>query len=69
MSSSIADIAVPVHVSKTFHYRIPDDLRETLVPGSRVLVPFGSRRVNGTVIGFPAEARAGALKPIIGVQG
>jgi primosomal protein N' (replication factor Y) len=69
MSSSIADIAVPVHVSKTFHYCIPDDLRETLVPGSRVLVPFGSRRVNGTVIGFPAEARAGALKPIIGVQG
>ena len=69
MSSSIADIAVPVAVSKTFHYHIPDALRGALVTGSRVQVPFGSRHVSGTVIGFPAEAGTRGLKSVIGVQG
>jgi len=69
MSSSIADIAVPVAVPKTFHYHIPDALRGALVPGSRVTVPFGSRRLSGTVIGFPDETRTGGLKSVIDVQG
>jgi primosomal protein N' (replication factor Y) len=65
MSSSIADIAVPVNLPRTFHYRIPDALAGRLNRGSRVLVPFGSRRVTGTVVGFPAAAEAKELKAVI----
>ena len=52
MSDLVANIAVNVGVNKTFHYLVPDELKEQLVPGSRVLVPFGSRRIPGTVIDF-----------------
>ena len=53
MPPTIADIAVPINQNKTFHYLIPDELASLIAVGSRVLVPFGPRRVTGTVIGFP----------------
>ncbi len=64
MSNPIADIAVGISVNKTFHYRVPEELQGLLVPGSRVLVPFGSRKVAGTVLGFPGKAEAAGLKTI-----
>ena len=64
MPKSVADIAVGISVHKTFHYRIPEELQCLLVPGSRVLVPFGSRKVAGTVLGFPREAEVLGLKTI-----
>lgn len=65
MHPTIADIAVPVNLPQTFHYRIPDALAGRLVEGSRVLVPFGSRRVVATVVGFPSTADARELKTVI----
>ncbi len=65
MPNHVVDIAVGVSVNKTFHYRAPDELRGRLIPGSRVLVPFGSRRIPGTVIGFTQEAAKTGLKSII----
>jgi len=62
---NVADIAVGISVNKTFHYRVPEELRSFLVPGSRVLVPFGSRKVTGTVLGFPGKAEVPGLKSII----
>src|SRR3990170_7248386 len=67
MSNLIVDIAVGVSVNKTFHYHAPDKLKDRLVPGSRVLVPFGSRRIPGTVLGFPDKTDTGRLKSIIEV--
>ncbi|HEX9020299.1 MAG TPA: primosomal protein N' [Nitrospirota bacterium] len=67
MSDLVIDIAVGVSVNKTFHYRASDELRDRLVPGSRVLVPFGSRRVAGTVVGFPSEAGVSGLKSVVDV--
>jgi primosomal protein N' (replication factor Y) len=67
MSNLIVDIAVGVSVNKTFHYRIPEEMQGHLVPGSRVLVPFGSRRIPGTVMGFPTKADAAGLKSVIEV--
>ena len=69
MPDLILDIAVNVSVSKTFHYRAPADMGALIVPGSRVLVPFGSRRVEGTVVGFPATADVTGLKSVIEVLG
>lgn len=67
MPDSVADIAVGVSVHKTFHYRVPDELRGRLAPGSRVFVPFGRRRMPGTVVGFPPAADVAGLKTIIGI--
>src|SRR5574337_740272 len=63
--SDVADIAVNVGVNKTFHYRIPDEMRGRLVCGSRVLVSFGNRRIPGTVLGFPGKAEATGLKSVL----
>ncbi len=65
MSDHVVDIAVGVSVNKTFHYRVSDELITHLVQGSRVLVPFGSRRIAGTVVGFPDKAGAAGLKSVI----
>jgi primosomal protein N' (replication factor Y) len=65
MSSLVVDIAVGVSVNKTFHYRVPEEMHGCLVPGSRVLVPFGSRRIPGTVLGFPGKADEAGLKSLI----
>jgi primosomal protein N' (replication factor Y) len=65
MSKSVADIAVGISVNKTFHYRIPEEIQGSLVPGSRVLVPFGSRKIAGTVLGFPDKADVSCFKSVI----
>lgn len=67
MSDIIVDIAVPVAVSKTFHYIAPDDIAPRIIRGARVMVPFGTRRVIGTVIGFPRIPVYFDLKPIFDV--
>ncbi len=65
MSDQVVDIAVNVAVNKTFHYRIPEEMHGLLAPGSRVLVPFGSRRIPGTVLGFPDHADVTGLKTVL----
>ena len=59
--SSLFDVAVPFPVDKLFTYAVPEALRGRVKPGSRVLVPFGPRRVTGYAI---AERRRvpGAVK-------
>ena len=69
MPPTIADIAVPINQNKTFHYAVPDALVPSLAVGSRVLVPFGSRRVIGTVTGFPESTGREGLKKVIEVLG
>jgi primosomal protein N' (replication factor Y) len=69
MPDIVVDIAVPVSVQKTFHYLAAEELRGLLSIGSRVLVPFGTRRVTGTVVGFPDKAGRGGLKKVIEVLG
>ncbi len=65
MSDLVVDIAVGVSVNKTFHYLASEPVASRLAPGSRVLVPFGSRRLIGTVVGFPQTAEKSDLKNVI----
>ena len=46
------EIAVGLPVHKTFHYRVPEDMRGSLQIGMRVLVPFKGRKVTGFSIDF-----------------
>jgi len=48
----IVEVAVGLPVSKTFHYRIPEKMRDSLKIGMRVLVPFKGRKVTGFAIDF-----------------
>ena len=53
------EVAVPLHVSNTFTYRLPETLRSTAQPGSRIVVPLARKLVTGYVISLldrlPAE--------------
>ena len=45
------EIAVALPVWETYTYRVSADLLPEAVPGRRVLIPFGTRRVTGYVLG------------------
>ncbi|HPT83740.1 MAG TPA: primosomal protein N' [Limnochordia bacterium] len=42
-------------VNRIFQYAVPESLRDTLQIGHRVLVPFGSRKLEGYVVEFSSE--------------
>ena len=44
------------NLNSTFHYSIPDALRDTLAAGHLVTVPFGARRAQGLVVGLTDTA-------------
>ena len=54
-----AEVAVPVHVSSTFIYRLPVLMREVAQPGSRVVVPLGRKFVTGYIVALLENLRAG----------
>jgi len=47
-----AEVAVPVHVSSTFTYRLPVSIKQLAQPGSRIVVPFGRKLVTGYIVGL-----------------
>lgn len=63
-------VDIPVHaVDRVFHYSVPAELSEQVVIGRRVLVPFGSRRVDGYVVGFSPVAPVERVRPLLAVRG
>ena len=46
-----ARVAPPLPVSGLFTYEVPPDLADRVVPGVRVLVPFGAQRLAATCVG------------------
>jgi primosomal protein N' (replication factor Y) len=45
-----AEVAVPLRVNRTFTYRLPLALQEDARLGSRLLVPFGRKRITGYIV-------------------
>lgn len=56
-------------LDKTFQYRVPERMRERLVLGMQVYIPFGNRKVKGYVVELTNEAEYDVtkLKDIIGI--
>lgn len=54
-TATLASVAVPVPVRRLFTYRVPPQLGGLVVPGARVRVPFGRRKVEGTVVEVGVE--------------
>jgi primosomal protein N' (replication factor Y) len=63
-----AQVVVPGPLRREFSYDVPESLREACRPGTRVLVPFGRRRLTGVVVSLdedpPPGGQSFTLKPI-----
>lgn len=44
------DVAVALPLTNTFTYNVPEEMLSLVLPGKRVLVPFGQRRVTGYIL-------------------
>jgi primosomal protein N' (replication factor Y) len=53
------DVALPLHVSITFVYRLPVSMRHLAQVGSRIVVPLGRKFVTGYIVALLENLRAG----------
>jgi primosomal protein N' (replication factor Y) len=44
------DVSLPVPIDQPFTYSLPETLRHRVLPGSRLMVPFGSRKLTGVIL-------------------
>ncbi|MFO7859985.1 MAG: primosomal protein N' [Desulfosalsimonas sp.] len=58
------EVAVAMPVFGTYTYQVPPALEGLVEAGKRVLVPFGSRRITGYVLGEDSRDTADTLRPI-----
>ncbi|NOY70743.1 MAG: primosomal protein N' [Deltaproteobacteria bacterium] len=61
------EVAVPVPVFNTYTYGVPKDLADDVVPGVRVLIPFGKRKLAGYVLGSQTVKPAVRIMDILEV--
>lgn len=45
-----AEVLLPLSLEKTYTYRIPEELNEEAIPGKRVVVQFGNKRIYAGII-------------------
>ena len=64
MNQFLVDIAIPVPIDRTFTYLVPPELQPSVLPGKRVLVPFGKKHLTGVIVGLPAATDVRGLKPV-----
>ncbi len=67
MTKTLVNIALPLPVPHSFTYSVPEHLASCVQRGSLVLVPFGSKKISGIVVGFPDTTAVTGLKPILDV--
>jgi primosomal protein N' (replication factor Y) len=54
-----AQIAVPVHLSKTFTYRLPPSIQRAARVGARVMIQLGTKPVTGYIVALLPRLRSG----------
>jgi primosomal protein N' (replication factor Y) (superfamily II helicase) len=59
MTLSFCNVALPVPLRTTFTYAVPESLRGTVQPGSRVLVPFRKKAMVGVIVELTESAPQG----------
>jgi primosomal protein N' (replication factor Y) len=64
MDPAIIEVALPLAVPGTFHYRVPPELGAQVVVGQEVMVPFGRRRLTGSVVSVGTEPPPDLAAPI-----
>lgn len=59
------DVAVPLPVSHLYTYHVPPDLQNDVVPGKRVLVPFGRKYITAYIVRVSDFSELEQVKDII----
>src|SRR5712691_12168993 len=54
-----AQVAVPVHLTKTFTYRLPPSMQPAARVGSRVMVQLGTKPTTGYIVALLPRLRSG----------
>src|SRR5881227_2783428 len=54
-----AQVAVPVHLNKTFTYRLPAAMQRAARVGSRVMIQFGAKPTTGYIVALSDRLRVG----------
>src|SRR5437016_1937394 len=54
-----AQVAVPVHLTRTFTYRLPAAMQRAARVGSRVMIQFGAKPTTGYIVALSARLREG----------
>ncbi len=65
-SSDVVSVAPATGLSKILSYRVPEEFRDKVTLGTRVLVPLGKRRVTGYIVGTDGTYK-GELRDVIEV--
>jgi len=61
------EVAVALPLTTTFTYSVPEEMLPFVVPGKRVLVPFGKRRVTGYILRLCEKQDLEKIKNILDV--
>jgi primosomal protein N' (replication factor Y) len=56
------DVSLPVPLDQPFTYALPETLRHRVQPGSRIVVPFGPRKLTGVILSCHDDAPAVAAR-------
>ena len=62
----VISVLVEINIDKVFDYNVPENLRESICLGKRVLVPFGKQILEGFIVNIKKESNF-ELKDIIDV--
>lgn len=64
-TAQFCDVSLPVPVDRLFTYELPLTLRHRALPGSRVLVPFGNRRLIGFILKLRHDAETTPAREVL----
>ncbi|HEV1286785.1 MAG TPA: primosomal protein N', partial [Bryobacteraceae bacterium] len=65
LSPLYCDVSLPVPLDQAFTYLLPETLRHRLRTGSRVLAPFGTRKLAGVVLRTHSERPASPPRELL----
>ena len=52
----VISVLVEINIDKIFDYNVPENLRDSICLGKRVLVPFGKQTLEGFIINIKKES-------------
>ncbi|MBI4874018.1 MAG: primosomal protein N' [Acidobacteria bacterium] len=64
MNELYCDVCLPVPIDQPFTYALPETLRHRVRAGSRVTVPFGTRKLTGVVVRCHSEPPDAPARPV-----
>jgi len=65
--SSYIEVAIALPIHQLFTYMVPEEMLLYALPGKRVLVPFGKRRVTGYILRRCEKKHLETIKPIMDI--